>query len=38
VLWFAFHRMRADRELACDELALARANEAFAIRICALRM
>ncbi|MBI4663860.1 MAG: PD40 domain-containing protein, partial [Verrucomicrobia bacterium] len=28
VLWFAFHRMRADRELACDELALARANEA----------
>lgn len=28
VLWFAFHRMRADREMACDELALARANEA----------
>lgn len=28
VLWFAFHRMRADREVACDELALARANEA----------
>ncbi|MDA1278375.1 MAG: hypothetical protein O2960_30650, partial [Verrucomicrobia bacterium] len=27
-LWFAFHRMRADREVACDELALARANEA----------
>ncbi len=28
VLWFAFHRMRADRELACDELALTHAREA----------
>lgn len=26
-LWFAFARMRADRELACDALALARAGE-----------
>jgi bla regulator protein BlaR1 len=23
VLWFAFHRMRADREVACDALVLA---------------
>lgn len=28
VLWFAFHRMREDREVACDELALAHAQEA----------
>ena len=28
VLWFGFRRLRADRELACDELALARADEA----------
>jgi beta-lactamase regulating signal transducer with metallopeptidase domain len=27
VLWFAFGRMRADRELACDALALSRAGE-----------
>ena len=27
VLWFAFHRMRADREVACDALALAHARE-----------
>ncbi|MBI3117072.1 MAG: LysM peptidoglycan-binding domain-containing protein, partial [Candidatus Hydrogenedentes bacterium] len=27
VLWFAFHRMRADRELACDALALAHMEE-----------
>lgn len=27
VLWFAFRRMAADRELACDELALSRAGE-----------
>jgi beta-lactamase regulating signal transducer with metallopeptidase domain/Tol biopolymer transport system component len=27
VLWFAFHRMRADRELACDALALAHAHD-----------
>jgi beta-lactamase regulating signal transducer with metallopeptidase domain/uncharacterized GH25 family protein len=27
VLWLAFRRMAADRELACDELALSRAGE-----------
>lgn len=27
VLWFAFRRMRADRELACDALALSHAGE-----------
>jgi ankyrin repeat protein len=27
VLWFVFRRMAADRELACDELALLRAGE-----------
>ncbi len=27
VLWFAFQRMRADRELACDALALAHAHD-----------
>ncbi len=27
VLWFGFQRMAADRELACDELALSRAGE-----------
>ncbi|MHC1766565.1 MAG: M56 family metallopeptidase [Verrucomicrobiia bacterium] len=27
LLWFAFNRMRADRELACDALVLSRAEE-----------
>jgi len=27
VLWYAFHRLRADRELACDEAVLARCGE-----------
>jgi len=26
LIWYAFHRMRADRELACDALALSRAR------------
>jgi beta-lactamase regulating signal transducer with metallopeptidase domain len=28
LVWWGFHRMRADRELACDALALSYANEA----------
>ncbi len=27
ILWFAFHRMAADRELACDELVLSHAGQ-----------
>jgi beta-lactamase regulating signal transducer with metallopeptidase domain len=30
LVWLGFHRMRADRELACDALVLARAGEAHA--------
>jgi beta-lactamase regulating signal transducer with metallopeptidase domain len=28
LVWYAFHRLRADRELACDALALAQAQDA----------